>query len=45
LAVDWYDGLGFGFRAGTALASVFNAGDELGLSDAPDSPYVRLTPI
>jgi hypothetical protein len=45
LIVDWYAALGFGFRAGTALALVFNAGDELGLSDAPDSPHVRLTPI
>jgi hypothetical protein len=46
LVVEWYEALGFGFRAGTALALVFNAFDELGLSDKPGSPPdVRLTPI
>jgi hypothetical protein len=46
LIVEWDEGFGFGFRAGTAFALVFTTYDELGLSDKPgSSPDVRLTPI
>jgi hypothetical protein len=44
LTVDGDDGLGFGFRAGTALALVFEFGDELNVSDVA-SPGMRLTPV
>jgi hypothetical protein len=44
LTFDWYGALGFGFRAGTALAVVFGVDDEFNVADVA-SPGMRLTPV